>query len=583
MNIMNRNLSVILSMALSLTAAANELTLYDFENFDIGTTVAMRDFSSEDGSTPSTAEISANPTGQPGKVLHVKNASWNTLAELPLDGITADDLAEYSLISYDLYYTSKDNNKWYQFRCAVGDDFLHNVDNEFLYQGEPKTWTSKTYPIQAVSNSSDKFYIGFNNDVMEFYIDNIRVISLDDSYDINVPEETLRYHADKCGIGLGCAVSPWYVNVDNDNDKKTNVIRKNFNIVVAENEMKAEYMQPSKGKFDFYQGDRLVKMAERNGMDVRGHTLVWHSQTLKWVSSDGYKNDGNNGNGYSRDELLQIMKDHITTVMTHYKGRVKEWDVVNECLDDDQSIVRQNPKAYNLRKSVWYKVIGEDFLDSAFVYAHRADPEAILYINDYGADFKGDAKTQAYHNLVKRLLADNIPVQGVGFQCHLGIGLDASRFENNIKSYADLGVKCSITELDIAVNDKNNMTDFITQGDNYKALLDVVLRNEHCTNLMIWGLTDDSSWRKDGLPLIFNSDLSPKYAFFALRSALEKWAKDNEAGIDEVMAETIDSLSPLVDVYDITGRLVFRQLDRSRINTLNPGIYIIDRKKIAVR
>ncbi len=580
---MNRNLSVILSMALSLTAAANELTLYDFENFDIGTTVAMRDFSSEDGSTPSTAEISANPTGQPGKVLHVKNASWNTLAELPLDGITADDLAEYSLISYDLYYTSKDNNKWYQFRCAVGDDFLHNVDNEFLYQGEPKTWTSKTYPIQAVSNSSDKFYIGFNNDVMEFYIDNIRVISLDDSYDINVPEETLRYHADKCGIGLGCAVSPWYVNVDNDNDKKTNVIRKNFNIVVAENEMKAEYMQPSKGKFDFYQGDRLVKMAERNGMDVRGHTLVWHSQTLKWVSSDGYKNDGNNGNGYSRDELLQIMKDHITTVMTHYKGRVKEWDVVNECLDDDQSIVRQNPKAYNLRKSVWYKVIGEDFLDSAFVYAHRADPEAILYINDYGADFKGDAKTQAYHNLVKRLLADNIPVQGVGFQCHLGIGLDASRFENNIKSYADLGVKCSITELDIAVNDKNNMTDFITQGDNYKALLDVVLRNEHCTNLMIWGLTDDSSWRKDGLPLIFNSDLSPKYAFFALRSALEKWAKDNEAGIDEVMAETIDSLSPLVDVYDITGRLVFRQLDRSRINTLNPGIYIIDRKKIAVR
>ncbi len=580
---MNRNLSVILSMALSLTAAANELTLYDFENFDIGTTVAMRDFSSEDGSTPSTAEISANPTGQPGKVLHVKNASWNTLAELPLDGITADDLAEYSLISYDLYYTSKDNNKWYQFRCAVGDDFLHNVDNEFLYQGEPKTWTSKTYPIQAVSNSSDKFYIGFNNDVMEFYIDNIRVISLDDSYDINVPEETLRYHADKCGIGLGCAVSPWYVNVDNDNDKKTNVIRKNFNIVVAENEMKAEYMQPSKGKFDFYQGDRLVKMAERNGMDVRGHTLVWHSQTLKWVSSDGYKNDGNNGNGYSRDELLQIMKDHITTVMTHYKGRVKEWDVVNECLDDDQSIVRQNPKAYNLRKSVWYKVIGEDFLDSAFVYAHRADPEAILYINDYGADFKGDAKTQAYHNLVKRLLADNIPVQGVGFQCHLGIGLDASRFENNIKSYADLGVKCSITELDIAVNDKNNMTDFITQGDNYKALLDVVLRNEHCTNLMIWGLTDDSSWRKDGLPLIFNSDLSPKYAFFALRSALEKWAKDNEAGIDEVMAETVDSLSPLVDVYDITGRLVFRQLDRSRINTLNPGIYIIDRKKIAVR
>lgn len=556
--------------------------LYDFENYKVGDAVAMRDYYNP--TTNSKAEIANDPTGKSNKVLHVKNASWNTLVELPLEDITAEELTDkYSLIAFDLYRPSSDTNHWYQFRCGIGDDFMYDVENEFLHQGATGTWVNKTYTIKPVSNNSDKFYIGYNNDVIDYYIDNIRVISMNDSYDIDTPAETLRYHADKSDIGLGCAVPVWSINVDNDNDKKTNTIRKNFNIVVAENEMKAAYVQPSKGKFDFYQGDRLVKMAERNGMEVRGHTLIWHSQTLPWVTSDGYKNDkGNNGKGYNREELLQIMKDHITTVMTHYKGKVKEWDVVNECLDDDQSIVHSNPKAYNMRKSVWYNVIGEDFLDSAFVYAHRADPDALLYINDYGADFKGDAKSEAYHNLVKRLVNSKIPIHGVGFQCHLGIGLDASRFENNIKRYADIGMICSVTELDIAVNNKNNMNDFIQQGEDYKALLNVALKYDHCKNFMIWGVTDDASWRKDGMPLIFNADLTPKYAFFTLRDALAAHA-GTSAGIEDIFAEKQPELSPIVDVYDISGRLVRSRIDRSDINTLEPGLYIIDRQKVLIR
>lgn len=571
----------------AFTADADELMLFDFENYNTGDVIPMRDYYSEDGTTASKAEITADPTGQPGKVLHIKNASWNTLAELTLDGITADEVSQYSVIAFDLYRLHGQNdNHWYQFRCGIGNEFMHNVDNEFLHQGDLRTWVSRTYAINPVNTTSDKFYIGYNSDHIECYIDNVRLISLDDTYDIDNPEETLRYHADKCGLGVGCAVPVWLIPVDNDRDKKTKTIYKNFNTVVAENEMKAEYLQPSRGNFDFYHADRLVKMAERHGMDVRGHTLVWHSQTLKWVSSDGYKNDGNNGKGYNREELLQIMKEHITTVMTHFKGKVKEWDVVNECLDDNQNIVQSQPTKYNLRRSVWYNVIGEDYLDSAFTYAHRADPEAILYINDYGADCMNGwsyQKSQAYYNLVKRLLKSNIPIQGVGFQCHLDVGLDAGGIEKNLERYAALGVVCSITELDICVGDENNTNDFIRQGEDYRSLLKIALKHDHVKNFMVWGLTDDASWKKDKAPLLFKKDLTPKYAFFALRNTLESWAKDHTTGIDDIVTDQPTELSPYVDVYDITGRLVKHHMERSLINSLEPGLYIIDRRKILVR
>lgn len=579
---MNRTFISILCAATAITATAGEKVLYDFENYNVGDVVPMRNYFSEDGSSPSKAEVATDPAGNPGKVLHVKNATWNTLVELPLEGITAEELGDYALIAFDLYRPAGDTNHWYQFRCGVGDEFLHDVDNEFLHQGDPGKWVGRTYKINPVSSSSDKFYIGFNNDVMEYWIDNIRVISMDSDYDMNTPEETLRYHADKCGIGFGCAVPAWNDDFVNDNKIAAKTVYKNFNIIVGENQMKPAYLQPKKGEYSWWDADRLVNLAERHGLEIRGHTLVWHSQLQPWVSSDGYKNDGNDGKGYNREELLQIMKDHITTVMTRYKGKIREWDVVNECLDDNQSIVHSQPSKYNMRKSVWYNVIGEDFLDSAFVYAHRADPDAILYINDYGADFKGDAKSEAYFNLVKRLLKSNIPVHGVGFQCHLGLGVDAGRFENNIKRYEPLGVECSLTELDIATWNAGNLDEHIRQGEDYKALLNVALGYKHVRNFIIWGVKDDMSWRSPD-PLIFNSDYSPKYAFFTLRDALEKWAADHAAGIEEITGGDMPELTPFVDVYDISGRLVMQQLDRSLIDTLEPGLYIIDRKKILIR
>lgn len=581
---MTRKFISIICAAATLTAIADEKILFDFEDYSVGDKVAMRDYYSEDGSTASKAEITNDPTGKPGKVLHVKNASWNTLAELNLTGVTAEDIADgYGLIAFDLYRPNTETDHYRQFRCGIGDEYLHNVDNEFVFQGETGKWVSRTYPINPVNTTSDKFYIGFNSIDMEYYLDNIRIISTESDYDMTNPEETLRHHADKCGIGFGCAVPAWNDDVVNDNNIAAQTIYSNFNIVVGENQMKPAYLQPEKGKFSWWDADRLVGLAERHGMEIRGHTLVWHSQTLPWVTSDGYKNDkGNGGKGYTRDELLKIMKDHITTVMTRYKGKIREWDVVNECLDDNQSIVYSQPSKYNMRKSVWYNVIGEDFLDSAFVYAHRADPEAILYINDYGADFKGDAKTEAYYNLVKRLLKSNIPVHGVGFQCHLGLGVDAAKFENNVKRYADLGVEVSLTELDITTWEAGNYEQHIRQGEDYKALMDVALKHDHIRNFVVWGVTDDKSWRSPD-PLLFNSEYKPKYAFFALRNTLEAWANEHAAGIEETIADKNQATSPFVNVYDITGRLVKHRLERGQINSLEPGLYIIDRKKILIR
>ena len=122
--------------------------------------------------------------------------------------------------------------------------------------------------------------------------------------------------------------------------------------------------------------------------------------------------------------------------MTHYKGKVKEWDVVNECLDDDQTAVRTNPDAYELRTTVWLRAIGEDYIDSAFVYARQADPNALLYLNDYGVELQGKAKSAAFYNLALRLKNSDIPIDGVGLQCHFSIGdVDSVKLENTIKRF----------------------------------------------------------------------------------------------------------------------------------------------------
>ena len=235
----------------------------------------------------------------------------------------------------------------------------------------------------------------------------------DDGINDATDNNTLRYYADKNQKSIGVALCT-YKGYDSERKEAA----RQFNMMVCENEMKMDALQPSKGSFSFGGADNLVSLAQQNDMAIRGHCLVWHSQVPGWLSADGKKNDKN----WTREEALEIMKNHITKVMTHYKGKVREWDVVNECLDDDQSIIRTNPEGYKLRPTVWQQAIGDDYIDSAFVYARRADPDIQLYLNDYDVEMQGKAKAVAFSNLVKRLQSKRIPLDGVGLQCHFSIG-----------------------------------------------------------------------------------------------------------------------------------------------------------------
>ena len=385
----------------------------------------------------------------------------------------------------------------------------------------------------------------------------------DDGIDDKSDTKTLRYYAEKNGKQIGIALCT-YKGLQSDRDESG----RQFNMMVAENEMKMDALQPQQGQFSYGSADNLVNFAKNNKMAVRGHCLVWHQQQPGWLSSDGKKND----KGWSRKEALEIMKNHITNVLTHFKGKVTEWDVVNECLDDDQSIIRTNPDGYKLRPTVWQQAIGDDYIDSAFVYARKADPTIQLYLNDYDVEMQGKAKAVAYYNLVKHLQAKDIPLDGVGLQCHFSVGdVDSVKLESTIRRFGEAGLKCIITELDMGVS-STSAANLEEQARNYRVITDIMLNNDHCPTIMVWGIKDNDSWRSASNPLLYTSGLGKKPAWYAVRSALRHRTLTDGSStmISSSIADAPSSDSP---IYDLSGR---------RVNPANirSGLYIKNGKKV---
>lgn len=358
---------------------------------------------------------------------------------------------------------------------------------------------------------------------------------------------SLRDYAAKAGKYIGVAIPSWNINLNSTSDQKANAISREFNIAVAENAMKIDATEPSKGNFSLSQPRQQLDFTEKNGMDMRGHTLVWHQQVPSWISKDGKKND----HGWTKDQLIEIMQNHINGVAGGLKGRIREWDVVNECLDDDQSIVWSNPSGYKLRNSVWNDVIGEEFIEKAFRMAHEADPDALLYINDYGVEFMGDAKSEAYFNLVKKLVDKGTPIHGVGLQCHITTGqLNVKKLKDNIRRYKDLGLKCIITELDITQADPKASDAAKRQAEDYCATIMAALSEENCPTVMIWGLCDPDSWRENN-PLLFDGNVKPKEAYYAVHAALRTLA--NRTDVEEMDADAISKQPVAVEYYNLQG------------------------------
>jgi len=229
----------------------------------------------------------------------------------------------------------------------------------------------------------------------------------------------------------------------------TKLIKKHFNSIVAENCMKSEVIHPTEDTYNFTAADALVKFGEENKMAIIGHCLIWHSQLSPWFCVD---KDGNN---VSPEVLKERMKNHISTIVSRYKGRIKGWDVVNEAIESDGS----------WRKTKFYEILGEEYIPLAFQYAHEADPNAELYYNDYGMNAKG--KRDKVVELVNSMKKKGLRIDAIGMQGHVGMDYPAlDEFEESIKSFSSTGAKVMITEWDMSalptVNMSANVADMVT-------------------------------------------------------------------------------------------------------------------------
>jgi endo-1,4-beta-xylanase len=279
---------------------------------------------------------------------------------------------------------------------------------------------------------------------------------------------------------------------------------RHFNTLTAEWEMKWDPVQKNPGVFDFSGGDAIVAFAEARGMRVKGHALVWHGATPKWVEA------------LSPPELRIAVEDHIRTVAGHYRGRVYAWDVVNEAIDDGVS---------GLRSTVFSRGLGPDYVAEAFRLARKADPEAQLVYNDYGAEGL-NRKSDDVYALVKDLKTRGL-VDGVGLQMHISAaGFPAvAEIQANIQRLADLGLEVNISEMDVRVKDVpgDTATKLARQRQVYRDVVAACVAVPRCEAVTLWGFTDAHSWVDAFFgaddPLVFDEQYRAKPAFFGMAEA----------------------------------------------------------------
>lgn len=302
------------------------------------------------------------------------------------------------------------------------------------------------------------------------------------------------------------------------------IIEKHFNSIVAENCMKSEVIHPQEDVYDFTLSDQFVEFGEANDMFIIGHCLLWHSQLAKWFPYD------DEGNYVTPDVLKQRMKDHITTIVTRYKGRVHGWDVVNEPIVEDGSY----------RKSPFYDILGEEFIPLAFQYAHEADPDAELYLNDYGMNVPGRRDT--YVKIINDLKNRGIRIDAIGMQGHMGMDYpELEQFEESLLAFAGTGIKVMITEWDMSALPTVNTGANVADREEYMAALNpypdglpeevsavwnsrmknfmdlFIKHSDVITRVTAWGVSDSDSWKNNWpvrgrveYPLLFDRNHQPK-------------------------------------------------------------------------
>ena len=331
---------------------------------------------------------------------------------------------------------------------------------------------------------------------------------------------------------LALALSPYFafgsaVTPPQMQGSDADFVQRQCAVVVAENAMKpAEMAAAGEGRYDFSTADALVNSAIARGLKVRGHTLVWHNQVPAWMFVE-------NGQTVSRATLIARLQRYVTDVVTHFKGRVFAWDVVNEAFSFGEHDVKTD--ADGMRLSPWRTLIGPEFLAIAFRAAAAADPDALLFYNDY--ETQNPRKVAAISKLVRRLKSEGIKIDGIGHQAHYTVTHPPmALFESALIAYGGLGVTQHITELDIALNADlmRNQVSAATpellalQAARYEAFFRLFIKHRaRVSAVLVWGLDDSHTWlkywpmKRFEAPLLFDDARQPKPAFWAVLKAAQ--------------------------------------------------------------
>jgi len=316
---------------------------------------------------------------------------------------------------------------------------------------------------------------------------------------------SLRTLANGKGRLIGSAVDRGFGYSGSDGVTFKTTLAREFNMLTPENDMKHERIHPGRDVYRFEPADSLVTFADANGMKVRGHTLIWHQQLAAWLTSGSW----------TTDETMALLVDHVTKVVSHYRGRVIEWDVVNEALGDNGS----------LRPSFWFDRIGRDYVELAFRTARAADSTVALFYNDYNIEGISP-KSDSLYALVRDFQARGVPISGIGLESHFQLGAVPSTLGANIARFAALGLKVHITELDVRMTTPATAAQLQTQAQNYRDVVATCLQYPACDVVVMWGFTDKESWVPSAFPgwgaaLILDATYQAKPAYTALHDLLK--------------------------------------------------------------
>lgn len=318
------------------------------------------------------------------------------------------------------------------------------------------------------------------------------------------PEPSLRALAAERGLWIGAAASAGRLAAGGP---YAAVLATEYNSVTPENALKFGPLRPSLESFAWSEADVLVDFALANGMGIRGHTLVWHAQNPLWLTEPNW----------TRAQLLGILENHIKTVVGRYKGRITAWDVVNEAVADDGS----------LRPSIWLDGIGPEYIERSFRWAREADPDALLFYNDYGAEGAG-VKSDAVYALVQDLIAKEVPIDGVGLQMHVSTEWSPAEADVavNMARLAEVGLRVHVTEMDVRMPLPAGASLLSVQAQIYGSMLETCLAASSCASFTLWGVGDADSWIPSHFPgygaaLIFDAAYEPKPAYSRMREVLQ--------------------------------------------------------------